>query len=62
MTQDEARGYLEEWLNSCAEYSDIELPIYDERVSTIYTQNDLLIEEYSFRYLLKTAYNLKEND
>lgn len=71
MSIDEARKMLEVYFTSQASFQsergldiDIKLPIVDERINTIGYSDKLnfVFEQWTFKGLLKTAYNLKDND
>ena len=65
MDRDKARIILETWINDKTSFEDvyqtlhrdIDLPIVDEN---IYKESEF--EQWSFKGLLKIAYNLKDND
>jgi hypothetical protein len=63
-----AMGILEDWINKKTSFEDvyqtlhldIDLPIVDEVVYSKKSNNQ--IEQYTFKHLIKIAYNLKDND
>jgi len=64
MTKEEARVMLENYLSNEYDAMDecVRLPITDININTITSENGLTIETWSFKGLLKIAYNLKDND
>jgi hypothetical protein len=66
MTKEEAREMLKELLlsltyNNCGEL-DMTLPIYDINTNTVKHDDgmNIIFEQYSFRYLVKIAYDLED--
>jgi hypothetical protein len=59
MTKEEARGVIENFLN---EMPYVKLPIFDEFIKTEYNEELSIFGGYSFRELLKVAYDLTEKN
>ena len=60
MTKQEARDILQEYIDSNAGMG-IKLPIFDENIYNIdKLESDKVFESWSFRGLLKIAYDLKD--
>lgn len=66
MTKEEARNALTDYLNSTKTIwnDSVKLPITDVNLNTIVSDTDGFVkfETITFKGLLKTAYNLKDND
>lgn len=63
LTQDQAREYLEIFLNKyCLVFNEIKLPVWDQNVKVLHSKpfKGSVIEEMTFRGLLKIAYDLRE--
>lgn len=57
MTKEEAHDILRDWLDERSDYGK-DLPIFDEVVIQYFDVN--CIRQYTFRGLLKIAYDLKD--
>ena len=61
MSQHEARKILQEYINGVINLTKgFDLPIFDEVAHQSFTDGEL--KQYTFRYLLKIAYHLKDNE
>jgi hypothetical protein len=62
MTPDLARKLLEDWIN--AHQIEVRLPIVDEVVyqKTSFDAQETIMQQYTFKALIKIAYNLKDDD
>lgn len=76
MTKEEAREMLEKWINHKTKHKEMTLPIVDEVVLSkierqykdteikepgVWPSGELSFEQYTFKYLIKIAYDLKDN-
>lgn len=61
MTPEKARMYLNMYLAPRFKYN-AGLPMNDEVIISIASEDGKELREYTFRYLLKIAYGLKEDD
>ena len=59
MTKEEAREILEDFIGDFYN-TNISLPIFDQIIKRVSKEEYDVINEYSFRYLLKVAYDLKD--
>jgi hypothetical protein len=62
MKQKEAIKLLEEWINE--HQVEVKLPIVDEVVyqKISFDVKETIIKQYTFKALIKIAYNLKDDD